>query len=428
MRVLLTCLFTLFTATTASAFCGFYVAQEDGALTNEASRVVFAREGWQSTITMASDYKGPASDFAMIVPTPSVLEKRNIRTVRPETLAHLEKYTSPRLVEYPDYVYCDRDVVGGLAPEVMEAPVVVVDVPASAPKPRRGPRSLGVTIEAQYAVGNYDVLILSARQSDGLVTYLRQEGYRIPDGAEETLAAYIGMGMKFFVARVNLGRHAASERQDLSPLQISFQSRNFMLPLQLGKINSAGTQDLVIMTLTRNGRVEPANYPTAEVPTDMDIPIFIERVFPAFYKQMFARAARADTVMLEYAWDMGWCDPCADDPLSLHELRELGAVWVKDFKDNPSEDVFVTRMHLRYTTDSFRQDLMFRETDNTRNFQARYVMRQPPDTLPSCPTTQWQAAKRAEMAEEVETLRQLTGWTRASIQDRVRQSVPDYLR
>ena len=426
MRAILFCLFALSHGSVAQAFCGFYVAQEAGALTNEASRVVFARDGWQSTITMASDYKGPASEFAMIVPTPSVLQERQIRTVRPETLTHLETYTSPRLAEYPDYVYCDTD--GGFALEVIESPVIVVDMPGSGATPPRGPRALGVTVEAEYAVGDYDVQILSAQQSDGLIVYLRQEGYRIPDGAEDTLAAYIRMGMKFFVAQVNLGRHAASEQQELSPLQISFQSREFMLPLQLGKINSAGTQDLVVMTLTKTGRVEPVNYPVERVPTDLEVPIFVERVFPAFYKQMFARAARPDTVMLEYAWDMGWCDPCADDPLSLRELRELGAVWVKDFKENPSEDVFVTRLHLRYTTDSFREDLMFRETTNTTNFQARYILRQPPETLPDCPTTQWQAAKRESMVEEIETLRQLTGWTRDSIRDRVQQTVPGYLR
>jgi hypothetical protein len=26
-------------------------------------------------------------------------------------------------------------------------------------------------------------------------------------------------------------------------------------------------------------------------------------------------------VFVEYAWDMGWCDPCAANPLSADELR-----------------------------------------------------------------------------------------------------------
>ena len=62
-------------AAQAAAFCGFYVAQDDGPLYNEGSKVVFARDGNRSTITMASDYRGAPSDFALIVPTPTVLPR-----------------------------------------------------------------------------------------------------------------------------------------------------------------------------------------------------------------------------------------------------------------------------------------------------------------------------------------------------------------
>ena len=99
MRILLILFVNLFLATQAAAFCGFYVAREDGELYNEASKVVFARNGRQSVITMASDYRGAASDFALVVPTPVVLNERQIRTVSPETIAHLDNYTAPRLVE-----------------------------------------------------------------------------------------------------------------------------------------------------------------------------------------------------------------------------------------------------------------------------------------------------------------------------------------
>ena len=34
------------------------------------------------------------------------------------------------------------------------------------------------------------------------------------------------------------------------------------------------------------------------------------------------------TVFLEYAWDMGWCDPCAADPLTNDQLRKLGVFWL----------------------------------------------------------------------------------------------------
>ncbi|MGC1488356.1 MAG: DUF2330 domain-containing protein, partial [Albidovulum sp.] len=94
-------------------------------------------------------------------------------------------------------------------------------------------------------VGSYDIVMLSAKQSNGLVTWLKGEGYKLPDGAETAVSGYVDMGMKFFVARVNLSRHAADTAQKLEPLQLSFRSTDFMRPLQLGKLNGDGPQDLM---------------------------------------------------------------------------------------------------------------------------------------------------------------------------------------
>ncbi len=414
----------IFWSTQAAAFCGFYVAREDGELYNEASKVVFVRDGNRSRITMASDYTGPTSEFAMIVPTPTVLRENQIRTVDPATVAHLENYTAPRLVEYFDYDPCQA-----VSP-ILEAPVMMIEESSNAPAtPPRGARALGVRIEAEYSVGDYDIVILSAQQSDGLATYLRQENYQIPDGAENVLADYIAMDMKFFVARVNLDRHAASEAQELRPLQISFRSRNFMLPLQLGKINSTGTQDLLMLMLTREGRVEAENYDNARIPSNVSVPTFVRDIFPQFYRDMFAKAALPNTVMTEYAWDMGWCDPCADDPLDLFELRELGAVWVKSAKENPSEDVFVTRLHIQYDKDDFPRDLLFRVTDDSENFQGRYIMNVPYDGDLTCEGgAEYITRKREEIRADAIRVQELTNWRPSDINRLIAGSVRAELR
>ena len=299
----------------------------------------------------------------------------------------------------------------------------------SAPTPvrRSGPRALGVRVEAEYAVGDYDIAILSAQRSDGLVTYLNQEGYKIPNGAESVLADYIADGMKFFVARVNLDRHAYNETQELRPLQIAFRSQKFMLPLQLGKVNSVGTQDMLMMMLVPReyGRIEAANYENTRIPSNVAIPVFIRDMFTRFYKRMFDYTAEPNTVYTEYAWDMGWCDPCAEDPLNLHELRELGAIWVRSAKTNPSEDVFVTRMHIQYTPETFQRDLEFNVTFDTENFQGRYIMNNPFDGELTCEAASaYIAEKQQDIKEEGDTLQRLTNWRRSDIDDRIRQSVP----
>ena len=85
---------------------------------------------------------------------------------------------------------------------------------------------------------------------------------------------------------------------------------------------------------------------------------------------------------------MSWCDPCAADPLSQSELRELGVHWLND-GPRPNEssvqprrrigpqavDVFVTRLHLRYDATTFPEDLKFQTTGDRSNYQGRYVLR-----------------------------------------------------
>jgi hypothetical protein len=48
-----------------------------------------------------------------------------------------------------------------------------------------------VTIEAKFEVGEYQIVILSAKDAAGLDTWLRQEKYQIPPGAEPFLRPYV---------------------------------------------------------------------------------------------------------------------------------------------------------------------------------------------------------------------------------------------
>jgi len=311
-------------ASAAHAFCGFYVAKADTKLFNRASQVVLVREDDRTVLTMASDYEGDPKEFALVVPVPTFITREQIHVANRALIEHLDAYTSPRLVEYFDDNPCEVQRIYKMD-SVMVAPASEVG--------EQRARSLGVTIEAEYVVGEYDIVILSAEQSGGLLAWLRQQGYRLPDGAEAALAGYLAAGMKFFLAKVNLEEQSKLGFSYLRPLQVAFESADFMLPLRLGMLNATGPQELLVFLLTRAGRVEAANYRTLEIPSDLELPLFVEDEFGAFYRATFdALVARESmrAVFLEYAWDMGWCDPCAADPLSFDELRELGAFWILD--------------------------------------------------------------------------------------------------
>ena len=306
----------------AWAFCGFYVASAGPTPFNDASKVVLARQGERTTITMSSDVSGAPKDFALVVPVPTVVERNQVRVIQSATIDHLDQYSVPRLVEYYDADPC--------APPPM--PMISRALPSPVPggaAPAAG--ALGVKVEAEYSVGEYDIQVLSARDSSGLVTYLNSRNYRIPDGAGPVIGSYLRQNMHFFVAKVNLARVNAGGTTFLRPIQVDYASPKFTLPIRLGTVNARGPQDMIVLALTERGRVETTNYATRRVPTGTDIPLYVKDDFNGFYRAVFDRQvqdAEGQATFLEYAWNMGACDPCSAPPMANDELRELGAAWV----------------------------------------------------------------------------------------------------
>lgn len=145
----------LMSAQPVFAFCGFYVAKADTTIFNQASKVVLVRDGERTVLTMANDFKGDPKEFAIVIPVPTFLEKSQIHVGESALIDHLDAYTSPRLVEYFD-------------PNPCAPPIMYEMAPAAAPLTKSAASRaradfLGVKIEAEYTVGEYDIIILSAQ-------------------------------------------------------------------------------------------------------------------------------------------------------------------------------------------------------------------------------------------------------------------------
>jgi hypothetical protein len=275
-----------------------------------------------------------------------------------------------------------------------------------------------VTIEATYEIGEYTILILSATESTGLETWLVQNGYKLPKGASQALAPYIKMNMKFFVAKVNLEKYNSSGFTTLRPIQMSFESKDFMLPLRLGMLNSKGSQDVIVYALTRKGRVETANYRTTTIPSNIEIPEYVEKQFGTFYKALFSKAhirEGSKAAFIEYAWNPNWCDPCAAPPPSLEDLERAGAGWVRQ-----SNQIFFTRLHVRYNKLTHKDDLMLRETSNQSTHQGRYVLQRPFKGDLNCEAgKQYKTELSQRLEKQAQTLANLTGWKIEDIRKRM---------
>jgi hypothetical protein len=300
---------------------------------------------------------------------------------------------------------------------------------APPPKAAKKAEDLGVTVEAQFSVGEYQIVILSAKESTGLDTWLRREKYNIPKGAEPLLRPYVESGMKFFVAKVDPKKvKFVDGRADLSPIRFHYDSEQFVLPIRLGLANSNGTQDLIVSILAPNQRYETANYKNVTIPTNLDVKDSVRGRFGAFYAALFDRTLERNpgAVVTEYAWQATTCDPCPGPTLTPADFMTLGADVLESQQEiaAPSPpppppgggarpmpppppmkrrvmpgfgmDFVLTRLHARYGKD-LKDDLVFRaappivggrelvqtggkleegaKPSSINNFQGRYAIR-----------------------------------------------------
>jgi hypothetical protein len=329
---------------------------------NDATNVVLMREGTRTVLSMQNDYKGPLDDFAMVVPVPVVLHEGDVKTLPRQVFDHVDALGSPRLVEYWEQDPCPQPMNGvaygtighgsgrggGYAP--------VADL---------AKRKESVKIEAQFDVAEYKILILSATEAAGLQTWLEQNHYQIPPGAEPLLRPYVEAGSKFFVAKVDpqkvkmVDGHAA-----LSPLRFHYDSDDFSLPIRLGMANSSGKQDLIVNIISADKRYEVANYKNAFIPTNFDVKPSVKERFGEFYAALFDKTVESNpgAVITEYAWSAVpnyHCDPCTNADVNNPDLMTLGGDVVGG---QVAKGTFVlTRLHARYGKGDMKDDLRFRD-------------------------------------------------------------------
>ncbi len=397
----------------AHAFCGFYVAGGGAELFNNATQVVLMRDGTRTVLSMQNNYEGPPADFAMVVPVPVVLKKEQVKTLPREVFTRIDQLSAPRLVEYWEVDPC------WVEPKYdeEERSVKYEKRKRKYSEDEGGAEPL-VKVEARFEVGEYDVVILSAKDALALERWLKENKYKIPEGAEPLFKPYIQQGMKFFVAKVNAKKVTFDEHRPprgtgeepvmakLSPLRFHYDSDKFELPVRLGLINAKEKQDLIVQILAKNQRYELANLPNVTIPTNIDLAPSAKSEFPYFYVSLFDRTLEKNpkAVVTEYAWQATSCDPCPTSPLAAGDFATLGADVLppkpgNEDPYNPANQFVLTRLHARYDKTSLGEDLVFRAAkpivggrefltdgknleqgsrpDSWNNFQGRYAIRYP---------------------------------------------------
>ena len=366
-------LFALVSSNAAWGFCGTYVGGAGTSIYNSASQVAIVRQGTTTTITMANNVVGDAAEFAMVVPVPQVLTAADVTTVDAGLFSVLDGYSAPRLVEYTcdDFRYD-----GGGAVEDADAGGYGGGADSAT----------GVTVESSFAVGSYDIVVLSATESGGLLEWLAANGYTgLDESAAALLGEYIDAGTYFFAAKVSLD--AVPETASyLDPIQMSYTSAAFSLPIRLGTLNAPedGTQDLYLYVLTEaeSGSVGIANYDRLVIEDECMWRADEWADFGTYWATQIENARAelgAAGWVQEYAWATSWCDPCSSDPPNTGQVNQLGFV-------GTANDAYITRLHMQFSPSEAEQDLTLYVSGLPESEQIRYIMYSPDleDQFPIC--------------------------------------------
>ncbi|MES2639607.1 MAG: DUF2330 domain-containing protein [Myxococcota bacterium] len=310
----------------AHAFCGTFVGSDGSTLTNSASQVVLARDGTRTTMTLAMDYEGDLAEFALVLPVPSVLGAEDVAVVDEDLLARVDEWSMPREVAYTcdDLVSVDHEFSGcgmtlgcASSKDDKAGDWDTADVAAGS-----------VSVESTFSEAGYDFVVLSAEASSGLLVWLEENGYSLPAGGEDVLQEYIDAGSYFLAARVSLDATGEGNRW-LPPIQISYESEAWSLPIRIGTISADGPQEVIVYALNsyEKGEAGISNYPEVEVEDECMRPDSAE--LGPYYQQSLDEAfAPGAGWLVEYSWDLtANCDPCTTSqgltPDELSALRNV---------------------------------------------------------------------------------------------------------
>lgn len=388
-------------ADTAAAFCGTFVGAPGSELVNRTSQVVIAHQGDKTTLTLVADYEGDLSDFALLIPVPESLEQDRVMAVDPGLVDRLDRYSTPRLVEYQ----CSDAIsftspgcaVGGCA----ESGSFSDTVPAMDAEVEFGTADGTVTVEAQFQVAEYDVVLLAATGAGGLYDWLDENGFAVPPGGEEVIGEYIDAGSHFLAAKVHLDAVAEGSNR-LSPLQLRYRSDDWTLPLRIGTISAQGEQEVVIYALTEllDGDVAISNYSEGIIDDECMLPEGVEADFSGYYHDELRAAHVSEDEpawTTEYNWtlyslsqDSGYhCDPCTVEREELYDAGELADLGFEDptagqstgygyssygYGTNVGNGALLTRIRMVYDPEDIHQDLaLYTKGSHNENRQIRYI-------------------------------------------------------
>jgi hypothetical protein len=232
----------------------FMLSNPNAELSAETPRqqaAIIRRADGREMLILQPTYYGPPGDFAWIVPVPGLPGPEDVKAGVGEFLSACLATTEP---VYRTTIRVPRDRNGVAA---AGAAINGID---------------GVTVYGQFDVGKYHAAILSATAAGGLLAWLHDNHFPVPDRFAAGLQAYVNRGWYFvaFRLRADFGKDRAGSL-DLEAVGISFATKDLIYPLTLTGLASAPKLSLLLV-VADDQPVTCTTFPTISPDTPVNLP------------------------------------------------------------------------------------------------------------------------------------------------------------
>lgn len=237
----------LFSVHAVSACGGFFCI--DTPVDQNAERIIFTQNG-DGTVSayVQIEYTGSAPDFSWILPLPDAIPADAVEVPEDAMAAfdELEAATDPVFL-LPPVPDCSR-------PEAVSS----MAQPASAEM-----LFMEVEVFASGEVGPYGFDVVGSEDPDALVTWLRENSYRVTEAMEPLIDVYVEEGFVFLAMKLRPDAGVL----DVEPVKVTYPSETPMIPLRLTAV--AANPDMVVMVwVYAEEQTAPDNYAVATIADD----------------------------------------------------------------------------------------------------------------------------------------------------------------
>jgi hypothetical protein len=317
----------------ATAFPGVVVTKAGDEQGLRSTTVVLMRHGGFSVLTLSAEYEGPLAPFALLVPVPSDVRARAVKTVKRTVLSRVEALSAPRFHAFYEQDPCDEAPVDqGFDEHVKAKGAGFLASPGLPPLDRHyavsNEISVPMTASFKERESEFTYRDLVYTRPEKLRASLEAAGYRVAERVLAALAGELTPGAHLLLAEVSLAHVELAAGGSIQLGGIRFSTREPVLKLAeaLGGANGHA-EDVFVYVFDRGARYELANHDHAELPLAVRVePRVAEHLGTAYNGLFDAFSARhPDAYVTEFAWPTRGCgEPCPDVPLRPDELLTLG--------------------------------------------------------------------------------------------------------